>query len=230
MKTQHKPPPGNVRRVASTGQNIRGIIVNKAGRLVQFESWAERSLLLRLDRDPTVKDYGSQPVEFEFKDDRGKEHRYTPDFIAWRENGEVEIHEVTMVYRTQQKGIQQRQQAAQEICLTRQWRYVIHTEKTLPQGCELANLLALFHYRPLAYLHSSGAEMIFSLMGDKRMGIVETVRSVSQKAQLAEPVVVATLGHLIWHGRIQADLHQPLFSSIPVGFAKDAIIWRSGCA
>ena len=68
MKLKRTPPPGNVRWVGTTGQNIRGVITNKMERIVQFESWAERSLLLRLDRDPEIIDYGSQPEQFKFVD------------------------------------------------------------------------------------------------------------------------------------------------------------------
>jgi hypothetical protein len=35
MKFKRKPPQGNVRRVVSSGQSIRGVITNKAGRIVQ---------------------------------------------------------------------------------------------------------------------------------------------------------------------------------------------------
>ena len=99
MSLKRKPPEGNVRLVSSNGRNIRGVITNKAGRTVQFESWAERALLLRLDRDPDVTDYCSQPERFAYLDRDGKSHTYTPDFKVWRRNGEVEIHEVTMSVR-----------------------------------------------------------------------------------------------------------------------------------
>ena len=51
MALKRKPPAGNVRRVASIGNNIRGVTANKRGRLVQFESEQERKLILLLERD-----------------------------------------------------------------------------------------------------------------------------------------------------------------------------------
>jgi hypothetical protein len=72
MSFKRKPPDGNVRRVRSNGQNLRGVITNKAGRLVLFESWAERSLILQLGRDGEVLDYQSQPERLSFSDDQGK--------------------------------------------------------------------------------------------------------------------------------------------------------------
>ncbi len=44
MSLKRRPPVGNVRRVAAIGQNMRGIMTNKTGRIVQFESSLERSL------------------------------------------------------------------------------------------------------------------------------------------------------------------------------------------
>jgi len=37
MGLKRKPPEANIRRVRSTGQNICGVITNKADRRVQFE-------------------------------------------------------------------------------------------------------------------------------------------------------------------------------------------------
>jgi hypothetical protein len=147
MSLKRKPPEGNVRRVTSIGQNLRGVITNKMGRIVQFESFAERTLLLVLERDRSVIDYGSQPETFEFVDRYGKARRYTPDFIVWKENGEIEIHEVTRTERRGGTGACEREYAAQKICQARGWRYIVHTEQSLPQQTEVTNLLALVAYR-----------------------------------------------------------------------------------
>ena len=56
MTLRRKPPPGNVRRVVCLGQNLRGVTTNKRGRLVQFESELEHTLLLLFERDPTPAD------------------------------------------------------------------------------------------------------------------------------------------------------------------------------
>ena len=74
-----------------------------------------------------------------------------PDFIVWRTTGEVEIHEVTLTERQEKVNIQEREKAAREICQQRGWSYVVHTEETLPQSTEEANLLALYRYRPTSY-------------------------------------------------------------------------------
>ena len=229
MKFKRNPPPGNVRQVVSTGQNIRGIITNKAGRIVQYESWAERALLLRLDRDPDIRDYGSQPERFQFIAPNGKEHRYTPDFIVWRSNGQVEIHEVTMTSRHTRPNIVQREAAANEICRVRGWRYIIHTEITLPQGGELANLLALFRYRPTAYADIAVSRKAGEWLAEGTSLALQTlVARIEQELDITRPTIVAALCHMLWHGEINTDLHQLIFWAGNTGFSPDAWVqWRT---
>ena len=92
MAFKRKPPPGNVRRVISLGNNFRGVTTNKRGHLVQFESEQERKLILLLERDPTVADYISQPEVLHFHDASGRQRTYTPDFKVWRTDGQIELH------------------------------------------------------------------------------------------------------------------------------------------
>lgn len=99
MRLRRKPPRGNVRRVISTGQNMCGVITNKAGHTVQFESFLERILLLQFERDKSVMDYRSQPITFTFTDEKKRERNYTPDFLVERQGSAIEIHEVTLVER-----------------------------------------------------------------------------------------------------------------------------------
>jgi hypothetical protein len=226
MGLKRKPPQGNVRRVVSTGQNIRGVITNKAGRTVQFESWAERSLLLRLDRDPEVTDYGSQPETFKYVDREGKTRRYTPDFIVWRTDG-VEIHEVTCAKRRKRSRMKQREAAGAEICDRRGWRYLVHTEQALPQGGELANLLALFRYRPTTYAQQDVAEAIRVRLGSGEVvALSALVGQVVQEVDLPEPRVVAAIGHLLWHGQLKTDLNRLMFGPTYTGLMPGILVWQ----
>ena len=226
MGLSRKPPAGNVRRVHSTGRSLRGVIVNKVGRLVQFESMQERALLLRLERDPTIRDYGSQPERFHFSDQDGQPHTYTPDFIVWRESGATEIHEVTLSHRRTQPLIRQREIAAQTICQTRGWTYLVHTEHTLPGPTELANLLALYLYRPTVYAnaHVNG-------LASRRLGksgptpLISLAQALAQDLGLPQPQVIASLCHALWHGHLETNLNQLLFRDGQV--VPEAHVWRS---
>lgn len=136
-------------------------------------------MLLRLDRDPNVTDYGSQPERFNYVDSEGKPRTYTPDFKVWQLEGGIEIHEVTM-------SIRRREQAAREICQARGWRYVIHTERSLPQPTELTNLLALFHYRPRGYANQQVARVAFEQLGHAEQGasILAVMADIAQELNL----------------------------------------------
>ena len=212
MNLKRRPPLGNVRRVAAIGQNMRGTMTNKAGRIVQFESALERSLLLRLDRDQTVYDYGSQPETLSFLDNQGKQRTYTPDFIVWRRDKTVEIHEVTLTSRRTRPAIRLREAAAGVICQKRNWRYIVHTEQNLPQATELANLLALFHYRPLAYAHTTVALAASAHLSDGQPATVHQLTcQLTATLNLPQATVAVALYHMLWHGRLQADLRLPIF-------------------
>jgi hypothetical protein len=208
MSLKRKPPTGNVRRVAAINGNLRGTITNKVGRVVQFESFAERSLLLRLDRDATVMDYISQPETFHYDDAKGRGHHYTPDFMVWRKHGAIEIHEVTLTLRQTQPRMVLRQFMATRICQARGWQYIVHTEKTLPCGTELANLLVLFRYRPTVYSRPTLKEMVTALLRKQNpMTWSDLVAELMAISDDSSAEITAGLCHLLSHGYLTTDLN-----------------------
>lgn len=224
MAIHHKPPPGNVRRVASTGRNIRGVITNKAGRLVQFESWAERALLLRLERDRNVLDYGSQPERFEYLDAEGRRRAYTPDFIVWRGTEHIEIHEVTLEARRRHPQAQLREQVGATICQERGWQYVVETDQSLPQGTELANLLALFRFRPGVYADTVVAAVARERLSRDGQLLVHTLwADIVRELSLPGPKVAGALGHMLWHGQLLTELGRLIF--VEGGLSASVLVW-----
>lgn len=209
---RRKPPGKDVRRVVAIGNNERGIMTNKAGNDVQFESFNERRLLYRWDRDPEVMDYRSQPERFEFLDEDGKVHHYTPDFMVWRRDRTIEIHEVTLKSRRSQKNIQRRERAAEHICRARGWRYIVHTEEDLPQGHEISNLMALSRFRPTGYANAAITQAVLSyLSGHSPAKVEDVLACVTVEPSLPRSEVRSVLCHMLWHGQVLADLCKPLF-------------------
>jgi len=207
MALKRKPPAGNIRRVAPIGNNLRYAITSKAGETVQCESFQERKLTLLLDRDPTVQEYRSQPERFAFTDTQGTSRTYVPDFIVWRTSGEVEIHEVTLTVRQDKFSIQERERAARKICQQRGWQYVVHTEATLPQATEEANLLALYRYRPTIYANEAVTAAIRQrLSHDERKAVRLLITELASALSLPTPTVTSALCHLLWHRVIDTDL------------------------
>lgn len=213
MALKRKPPAGNIRRVAPISNNLRYAITSKDGETVQCESFQERKLTLLFDRDPTIQEYRSQPEQFAWTSSQGKPHTYTPDFMVWKTTGEVEIHEVTLTERQDRFNIQEREKAAREICQQRGWRYVVHTEKTLPQPTEEANLLALYYYRPTIYHNPAVTAAVRARLGSgERAELRLLVTDIAHMLSLPQPAVISAICHLLWHQVIEADLqHRLLF-------------------
>lgn len=209
MAFKRKPPSGNIRRVISLGNNFRGVTTNKRGRLVQFESEQERKLILLLERDPTVADFISQPETLSFSDTSGRQHVYTPDFKVWRTNDRIELHEVTLEARRQDRAsLQQREIAARTICQQRGWSYLVHTDQTLPSGYEYANLSFLAAFR--AHTHAGAKRARWWLEQLARCEKVHP-RSVLVQAETDLQIgeLLNALYHLLWHEVVQMDWHRP---------------------
>jgi hypothetical protein len=190
MSLKRRPPEGDVRRVTSMGLNLPGVTTNKNGHTVQFESFAERILLVLFERDKTVLDYRSQPETFEFTDRDNKLRRYTPDFKVWKTDGTIEIHEVTRTERQQQLRIIEREAGARKICQDRQWKYIVHTELTLPQKTEATNLLVLLRYRLKAYAHDRVIAAVQEhLRQHSTVHLHRCEEYVAHQLDIAEPLV-----------------------------------------
>ena len=213
MALKRKPPPNNVRRVAPIENNLRYTISSKANETVQCESFQERKLTLLFDRDPTIQEYKSQPLQFVFTDAQQKTHTYVPDFMVWKTTGEVEIHEVTLTSRQNKGSIEAREKAAREICQTEGWRYVVHTEKTLPQAPEEANLLALYRYRPTIYHNPAVTAAVCARLGSgEQKELRLLIEEIAHTLFLPQPTVISAMCHLLWHQIIETDLqHMLLF-------------------
>src|SRR5713101_7121359 len=207
MALKRKPPAGNVRRVAPIDNNLRYAITSKADQTVQCESFQERKLTLLFVRDSTVQEYRSQPERFAWTSSQGASHTYVPDFIVWKTTGEVEIHEVTLTSRQEKFSSAEREKAAHTICQQRGWRYVVHTEATLPQAAEEANLLALYRYRPSIYANAAVTAAIRQRLNeDEERTARVLIAELAHALSLPPPTVVSALCHLLWHQVLDTDL------------------------
>jgi len=207
MALKRKPPTGNIRRVAPIGENLRYAITSKDGETVQCESFQERKLAFVFERDPTVQAYRSQPERVAFTDSQGALHTYVPDFIVWKTTGEIEIHEVTLTSRREKFSSAEREKAAYTICQKRGWRYVVHTEATLPGATEEANLLALNRYRPSIYANAAvTAALRQRLSCNEHKAVYLLIPELAHALSLPTPTVISAICHLLWHRVIDTDL------------------------
>src|SRR5260221_14356541 len=207
MALKRKPPAGNGSGVTTIVNNLRYGITSKTDETVQCESFQERKLTLLFDRDSSVQEYRSQPERFAWTSSQGTAHTYVPDFMVWKTTGEIEIHEVTLTERQDRFSIQEREKAAREICQQRGWRYVVHTETTLPQATEEANLLALYRYRPTIYANEAvTAALRQRLNHNERKAVRLLITELASALSLPTPTVISALCHLLWHRIIDTDL------------------------
>lgn len=224
---KRKPPTGNARRVRAIAGNLRYTVTSKSNRLVQCESFNEFKLVLRLDRDPMVTDYLSQPLTIPYIGENGRRYHYTPDFQVWREDGHIELHEVTVQDRRESKTSQQRREAAaRTFCATEGWSYHVHTEDTLPSGTELANLHLLFGYRPVGYAHPTVTRALQDfLLPEQRTLLRATVDHLSKDLNMPTASVVPPILHLLWHGQLDTEMNCLLCHDAALNPA--AVIWMT---
>jgi hypothetical protein len=227
MGLKRKPPANNVRRVAAIDKNSRYAITNKNGETVQCESHTERKLALRFDRDLRVKNYRSQPLRISYVDSENNPHTYVPDFQVWRWDSLVEIHEVTLSERRLLPNAQRREKAAQEHCDKEGWRYVVHTEGSLPNDTEGTNLLALYTYRPSIYSQAEVAHAVIKKFGiSQHILLRQLINAISQDLGLPSATVSTAIYHLMWHGKIATDLRSLIFvDSVPT---LNSYVWLPG--
>lgn len=205
---KRRPPKGNVRRVRHINGNHRTTFHTKTGRTVQCESHQEYRLAILLDRDKTVLDYNSQPKKLTYHLRNGGERTYVPDFVVWRADGTTELHEVTVEARRQSNPDQsQREKAASLICQERGWRYIVHTDKTLPQGSEWANLINMLGFRAEIYNNQTVRKHLEQhLITHGKSRLLDVVNESQSALSLPVGVINCTIQHLIWWGAIETDL------------------------
>lgn len=224
MGFRRKIPKENVRRATSIGGSQPGVYINKAGTPVQKESHQELITCLGYDRDPTVKDYISQPETFTFLDANGKVKRYTPDFKVLRIDGSIEIHEVTIEARRQEESARRREAAAHQKCRERGWKYVVHTDETLPKDTERANLISLQCFRAtIRSIPAVKKAALVLLDSGRRMPLADLKKEIAVQLDMHPASVMGALGHMLWLGELQADLTKLLFHDAKP--LPDAIVW-----
>jgi len=213
MKPKRRPPEGNVRVVRSTGKNIISSITGPEGNMVQCESFGERCWLLRECRKKSVWRVVSQPDKHMYRDENGKERSYVPDFALDRDTGPGEIHEITRRWRRTREDMKRREEAGRrEYEGKRGLLYLVHDEDDLPQGRELANLLALVRFEPPAYAKQLVIDAVREILG---AGHDDYLRAVADQLarHLCVPIreVNGSLYHMLWHGELMTDLSLSVF-------------------
>lgn len=178
-----------------------------SGEHVGYESWLERDHVMALDADPGVVGLASQPFRFHWEDGR----HHVPDFFVRLSDGSAEVVDVRGDDEISDADAELFSRSAQA-CDSVGWGYrrVGALDPVL-----VANLRWLSGYRhPRVFRPGIAAalEVVFAATGPLMVG----ARSVGNAI-----LVLPVLFHLLWHGRLMADLSRAVL-------AEDTVVGPAG--
>lgn len=165
------------------------------GEHVGYESWLERDHLIALDADVDVTGVASQPFSLRWRDD-GRIRRHVPDYFVRVRDGGAVVVDVRADDRIEPADAEAFE-AAGRACESVGWEY---RRVGVTDPVSAANLRWLAGYRHPRCRHGEVAaclEDVFTAPADLLAGA----------RKVGDPIVVLpTLFHLLWTGRLVADL------------------------
>lgn len=174
----------------------------KLGRMVRYGSTIERDLLYFLEYKQSVTWYQEQPFTVEQVMRDGKPHRYTPDY-AIHDGDEKVLVECKPEARLESAQAQQQRRIGQAWAENNGYRFVTCTETELRSGQQLNNLKLFWRYARLREMPDEPG-ILTHVSACK----TSTVERVCQQLQLAPPMVIPQICHLLFHHRLQMELGQ----------------------
>jgi len=124
-----------VRKILPKERGNRGIILASKvpNGIVEYESCLERDLYLLCNHAPSVKKYQHQPITIEYKDNKGKERKYTPDTYVEYINGKCGLYEIKYEEEisVNRKKYEKRWNAAEEWARKHGIEFAVLTEKEI---------------------------------------------------------------------------------------------------
>ena len=205
--------------------------MSKTRRLVAYESTLERTVLLDLDRDQSVKRLWSQPFRVEGIDPerRGRCVRPTPDLLVERTDGSLCVVEVKPQRRLTEPALDwfggdvaaytkscERWSRLHEGFAFQQtvfdslgWEFAVRSELSQERR---ANLEYLALYRRDLHERDSLAEQVMEAASYGPARIVDLAESVDGGFVSAMPVIL----HLVWRHLLEVDLDVKLSADTTV--------------
>jgi hypothetical protein len=171
------------------------------GGLVVYESLLELDRIMLADFANDVVGIAAQPFQL-IGADGDRTRRHVPDVLLVHAGGGVTVVDVKPAHRLDDPNVQAVFGWTDRIVAGRGWSFEVWS--CAPAGL-LRNVRFLAGYRRASVVdHSLSAPVLEAAAGGATIAGVE--RAVRARAGMARPVVL----HLLWHGRLTADLSAPL--------------------
>jgi TnsA-like endonuclease N terminal len=173
------------------------------GRLVAYESRLELARLILADQNRDVVGIAAQPFWLTGSD-RGHSRRHVPDFLLVDQAGGVTVVDVKPTDKLSEPTVQAVFAWMREVAGWRGWGFEAWSgaDRRL-----LDNIGFLAGYRRAAVIAAELIPVVLAAArGQPSIGAIERALSSEYPPALIRPVVL----HLVWQGRLEADLASPL--------------------
>uniref|UniRef100_UPI001009E285 TnsA-like heteromeric transposase endonuclease subunit n=1 Tax=Streptomyces roseicoloratus TaxID=2508722 RepID=UPI001009E285 len=165
------------------------------GRHVGYESWLERDHAMLLDFDQQVTAFASQPMWL-FWTSGGRRRSHAPDWFARKADGTGLVVDCRPLNRIRPRDAEAFA-ATERACRAIGWEFRL---AGAPDGVLLANVRWLAGYRHPRHLVGAVADRLLGVFGRER-ALRDGVERVG------DPIaILPVLFHLLWSGRLAADL------------------------
>ena len=187
----------------------------KSGRLVVYESRLELARIMLADFDPDVACLAAQPFLLTGVDD-GRVRRHVPDLMLLGADGGVTVVDVKAASRLADPAVKAQFAWTRQVCAEGGWGFEPWSG-TDPQI--LTNVRFLAGYRRSSVIADGLIPEVLEMAGRQpTIGAIERALTDRHRQELVRPVVL----HLLWCGRLRADLRLPLGADTRVDLAGKA--------
>ena len=182
------------------------------GRHIVYESRLELARIMLADFDPAVSGLAAQPFELTGPDG-GTDRRHVPDLLLVTPDGAVTVVDVKAAAGWQDAKVRAQFAWTRERALCRGWGFEAWS------GADsqlLDNVRFLAGYRRCLVIEEGLLPAVLEIAREQHaIGSVERTLSSRYPGPLVRPAVL----HLLWTGRLRADLRLPLGADTTVQLA-----------
>lgn len=179
---------------------------------VVYESWLERHHIIEADRDVRVTGISGQPFKLTWPEEK-KQMRHVPDLFLRMLEGDGVVTDCRPADKADE-DFRHKAAITAAACSRIGWDYRVVGE---PDPVWAANLRWLSGYRHPRFGDEQLGELLFALLAyPQPLGWAAR--------QIGDPIRVRpVLFHLLWRGRLTADLGRPLSEATVITVSADAV-------